>query len=78
MLRWFSKALVLAAATLACWAAALWLWPLEYITKAEDDVFVLEDLDRDFGEVPLGESPLIFRLTNRSKEPRRIIGLSEG
>jgi hypothetical protein len=39
---------------------------------------VVEDQDRNFGEVPVGESILAFRIANPSDRAGRIIGLAEG
>jgi hypothetical protein len=40
--------------------------------------FVVEEADRDLGELTVGVHEVVFRLTNPADRPRRVIGLSEG
>ena len=50
-----------------------------FVIPAQDlPAFVVSDTERDLGNQPIGKTPVIFDITNRSDIPRRIIGLAEG
>jgi hypothetical protein len=72
MVRWIHALLWLATAVLICWALALWLR-----APSGAEAFVVEGLERDLGPTPVGTIVVTFRITNRSNEMRRILGLDD-
>ncbi len=54
-----------------------------YVTDVAEpppgEALIVEAAERDLGSQPVGtEIPLRFRLTNKSSQPIRILGLAEG
>ena len=46
-------------------------------SQADQPALVVEAVDRDLGQAPLGVSELAYRITNRSDREVRIVGLAE-
>jgi hypothetical protein len=71
--RWLSLLLAVAATGLGAWAGWLWLSP-----SRDRPSLVVEGTQREFDALPVGVTQLVFRVTNLSDVPARIIGLEEG
>ena len=75
MLRWIFILLVLTTVGLA--GTGIYWWITDPSGPPRDS-FTLDNPNRDLSEQPVGETLLSYRITNGSKQPRRILGLAEG